>query len=124
MQPVDDNDLRVTWFEFIFLAIANTLLMILNNLVGIVMFPIIGALGGWLLGLTPVGAWIAGGLKLVHLEAQAGDIYKVGALLGFIRSFLVKEKSRSKTERYMLGKKGRFKKSALSNLITERSLYQ
>src|SRR5208282_5728821 len=77
--PVDDNDQSVTWVEFIFLVVSNTLLMIPNNLINIIMFTIIGALGGWLLGLTSVGAWIAGGLKLVHIEAQAGDIYKVGA---------------------------------------------
>lgn len=101
--PVDDNDQRVTWVEFIFLVVSNTLLMIPNNLISIVMFSIIGASGGWLLGLTPVGVWIAGGLKLVHVDVQSGDIYKLGALLGFIRSFLVRENSRSKTKRYWLG---------------------
>jgi hypothetical protein len=101
--PVDNNDQHVTWVEFIFLVVSNTLLMIPNNLINIIMFSIVGALGGWLLSLTPVGAWIAGGLKLVHIEAQAGDIYKVGALFGFIRSFLMRTNSRSKTRRYWLG---------------------
>ncbi len=101
--PVDDNDQRVTWVEFILLVVSNTLLMIPNNLVVMVMFPIVGALGGWLLGLTSVGAWIASGLRLIHIEAQAGDLYKVGALFGFIRSFFVRDNSRSKAKRYWAG---------------------
>ncbi len=101
--PITDNDQSVTRFEFIFLVIANTLLMIPNNVIVIIMFPIVGALGGWLLGITPVGTWIAGGLQAVHIEAHAGDIYKVGALLGFIRGFLLRETSRSKTKRYWMG---------------------
>jgi hypothetical protein len=85
------NEEHVTWLEFIVLAVFNTLAMIPNNLTGIIMFSIIGSIGGWLLGLSPVGTWIAGGLKLIHVEAQAVDIYKLGALLGFTKGFLLRE---------------------------------
>ena len=103
-----DNDKSVTWFEFIFFVIANTLLMIPNNLIVIVMFPIIGALGGWLLGLTPVGAWIAGGFRLIHVDAQATDLYRFGALFGFVRSFLLKGNTSVESKKYWIDRIGKF----------------
>lgn len=88
MRFTDEQGQTITGFEFASLTILQTLVMILNNLLGIIMFTLVGALGGWLLGLTPLGTCIAGGLKLVHVEAQAGDIYKLGALLGFMKNFI------------------------------------
>ena len=89
MKFADEHGKELTGFEFASLTILQTLIMIPHNLIGVIMFTLIGALGGWLLGLTPLGTWIAGGLKLIHVEAQAGDIYKVGALLGFMKNFIV-----------------------------------
>lgn len=82
-----NNDARVSGFDALFLFIANVLLIFPNVCIDIFVSVVGGALAGWLVGMSLLGTWIADGLRLMHMSVTCGDIYKLGAALGFIKCF-------------------------------------
>ena len=81
------NDTRVTGFDALFLLVANVLLIFPNIILDIFVSGVAGALAGWLVGMSLLGTWITDGLRLIHISVTCGDIYKLGAALGFIKCF-------------------------------------
>ncbi len=55
----------------------------LSLLLNIIIAATIGAFAGWLLSLFFLGGWITSGLDLLGVAVRAGDLYKLGSLLGF-----------------------------------------
>ena len=92
------NDLRVTGPEMIVLTVMNSLLVIPNLLLSIFILVPSYALAAWLMSLTPLGTWVAAGLKLLYIYVQSEDLYKIGAALGFIRILFSKRGAGVKTK--------------------------
>ena len=88
MKVTFNNDDHVTGFAALFLMVTNMLLIVPNLFVNVLMWVVAGALVGWLVGLLPLGAWISDGLSLIHVGVRCNDVYKVGAVLGFVTCFL------------------------------------
>src|SRR5271169_838451 len=84
------NGQRVTFLEMAFFTTMNSLLAIPDLITNMIILVPAYTLMAWLVGLTPVGAWVAAGLKLVYVSARTEDLYKLGAALGFLKSFLVR----------------------------------
>ena len=82
-----NDDASVSGFDTLFLLIANVLLLFPNICIDIFVSVVAGALAGWLVGMSLLGTWIADGLRLMHMAVTCGDIYKLGAALGFIKCF-------------------------------------
>ncbi|MDA8172196.1 MAG: hypothetical protein M0Z48_10280 [Nitrospiraceae bacterium] len=57
--------------------------LFINVILGIV----VGTVLGWVLSLTFLGTWIVEGLKAFRLDLQAGNLYQIGAAVGFLSSF-------------------------------------
>ena len=50
------------------------------------LFPLLGAFSGWILSLTPVGAWIVSGFQALGFTAiTVNALPYIGAMLGFIK---------------------------------------
>lgn len=74
--------------ETALLAVLNSLLVIPNLIISVVIFVPSFALVGWIIGITPIGVWVAAGLKLLYINVQSEDLYKIGDAAGFAKSFL------------------------------------
>lgn len=84
------NGQRITGPEAIFLTVVNPFFVIVNLVTSVIMLIPAYALAAWLLSLTPVGTWVAAGLKLLYINVQREDLYKLGAAIGFIKCFLAR----------------------------------
>jgi hypothetical protein len=84
------NGQRVTFLEMAFLAGMNSLLGIPDLVANVIILVPAYTLVAWLVSLTPVGTWVAAGLKLFNISAQVDDLYKLGAAIGFVKGFLVR----------------------------------
>ena len=85
-----------TGLETTFLTAVNVLLIVPNLIFSTVIFVPAYAFVAWLLSLTPLGGWVAAGLKMIYIDVQSQDLYKIGAALGFLRSFLIRSGAASK----------------------------
>ncbi len=83
------NDRPATGLETTFLTVVNSLLVVPNLILSVVIFVPAYAVVAWLVSLTPLGVWVATGLKMLYINVQSGDLYKLGAALGFAKSFIV-----------------------------------
>lgn len=63
---------------------------------GLFLAMCLGPLFGWIVGITPIGSWVAQGGHALGLNFAQGDIWALGAFLGFFtpgfRSHLKTEK--------------------------------
>lgn len=85
-----------TGLETTFLTSVNLLLIVPNLIFSTVIFVPAYAFVAWLLSLTPLGVWVAAGLKMLYVNVQHEDLYKIGAALGFVRSFFIRSGAGSK----------------------------
>ncbi len=81
---------RVAGLELTLLAISNSLLVMPNLLISMVILVPSYSFVCWLVSLTPAGTWIAAGLKILLINAQGEDLYKIGAAIGFAKSLLMR----------------------------------
>ncbi len=58
-------------------------LMFLRALLG----PLFGALAGFFLGITAIGVWVSDGFMALGLTIPPGQLWLVGAALGFVGAF-------------------------------------
>ena len=84
------NDRPATGLETTFLTVVNLLLIVPNPILSLVIFVPAYAFVSWLVSLTPLGVWVTTGLKMLYINVQSEDLYKLGAALGFVKSFLVR----------------------------------
>jgi hypothetical protein len=83
------NSQPATGLEMIVLTVINTSLVIPNLVINVIIFVPAYAFVAWIVGLTPLGVWVAAGLKLLYINVQSDDLYKIGAAVAFVKSFLV-----------------------------------
>jgi hypothetical protein len=82
------NGQPATGLETTVLAVVNVLLVIPNLILSMSILVPSFSFVGWVIGVTPLGVWVADGLKLLYINVQSEDIYKIAAAAGFAKSFL------------------------------------
>lgn len=90
------NDIPTTGLETTVLTVVNSLLIVVNLILSIVIFVPSYAFVAWLVGSTPLGEWVSAGLKILYVNVQSEDLYKLGAALGFAKSFMVRSRATPK----------------------------
>ncbi len=53
----------------------------------VVLGVIMGAVLGWVFSLTFLGRWIVDGFRAFRFDLSAGNLYQIGAAVGFLSSF-------------------------------------
>jgi len=84
------NGQHVTGLEMVLLAGMHSFVIIFNLIISMTMVVPAYSVVAWLVSLTPVGTWVAEGLKLLYISAQREDLYKLGAAFGFVKGFLLR----------------------------------
>ena len=68
------NGQSVTGLEMAVLSAMNSFVIVTNLIIGMTVVVPAYALVAWLVSLTPIGAWVAAGLKLLFISAQRGSL--------------------------------------------------
>lgn len=61
--------------------------------------PLLGALAGWVIGLTPMAAWVVAGASQVGITLSAPSLWQLGAFLGFVGMFFRSVQSNTNNSR-------------------------
>ncbi len=75
------------WPEIIGPWVIALLIFTISLFINIVLGIFVGVTVGWLLSLTFIGDWINEGLKAFGVSIIPGNLYKIGAVIGFLSGF-------------------------------------
>jgi len=76
------------WMELIGVWVITSLIFMATLMINAILGVFAGAFIGWLLSLTFLGNWIAAGLNMMNIKIQSGELFKIGAAVGFLSGFL------------------------------------
>lgn len=83
--------LTVRLFQFVWTVVIFAFLLVMAAFGGLILniiaTPLIGAFVGWVLGLTPLGPFVAHGAQALGLNITVADLPALFAFIGMVAAF-------------------------------------